>query len=72
VLLKERPGGLAYSLYATDPYHSPSAPAAFINTGGGDRDSWGGAALPLNAWTHLAATYDGTNLRLYVNGTLVS
>src|SRR5207244_3352856 len=28
------------------------------------------AALPLNAWTHLATAYDGANLRLYVNGVL--
>jgi hypothetical protein len=27
--------------------------------------------LTLNAWAHLAATYDGSSLRLYVNGTLV-
>src|SRR6185295_18639269 len=25
-----------------------------------------------NAWSHLAATYDGTNLRFYVNGVLVT
>jgi len=27
--------------------------------------------IPLGVWTHLAATYDGNVLRLYVNGTLV-
>jgi hypothetical protein len=29
-------------------------------------------ALLLNQWTHLAGTYDGAALRLYVNGTLVA
>jgi len=27
-------------------------------------------ALPLNVWTHLAATYDGSIIRIYVNGNL--
>jgi Concanavalin A-like lectin/glucanases superfamily len=33
---------------------------------------FGIAALPLNAWSYLAATYDGTTLRLYVNGVQVA
>ena len=32
----------------------------------------GTAVLPVNIWTHLAATYDGSQLRFYVNGLLVA
>lgn len=28
----------------------------------------GGGNLPLNTWSHVAATYDGSNLRAFVNG----
>ena len=35
-------------------------------------ESIGTAALPTNTWTFLAATYDGTTMRLYVNGSLTS
>jgi PKD repeat protein len=31
-----------------------------------------GPAVTLNQWTHLVGTYDGTTMRLYVNGTLVA
>ena len=31
---------------------------------------YGTSPLPINTWSHLALTYDGTALRLYVNGTL--
>jgi hypothetical protein len=30
----------------------------------------GGGNLPLNAWSHVAASYDGTNVRAFVNGAL--
>ena len=32
----------------------------------------GPSALPLNTWTHVAATYDQINLRLYINGVQVA
>ena len=28
------------------------------------------SAIPLNAWTHIVATYDGTDIKLYTNGIL--
>ena len=30
------------------------------------------SALPVNTWTHVAATYDGTRIRFYVGGALVA
>jgi hypothetical protein len=69
VVLKERPGGLAYALYASDNTNRP--PAGYVNVAF-DRAAVGSTALALNQWTHLATTYDGNLLKLYVNGTLVS
>src|SRR5260370_11020144 len=71
VLLKERPGELSYALYATDPSTSGSPANGQINTGGSDQTAEGSTGLPLNAWSFLAATYDGSTLRMYVNGGLV-
>ena len=56
------------ALYANS---STNRPSAHVHIGASELDTRGTAQLPLNTWSHLAATYDGANLRLYVNGTLV-
>lgn len=68
VLLKESPTGLSYALYATNKGGWPNA-RFYISAW--TRPVWGTAAIARNSWTHLAATYDRTAMRLYVNGTLV-
>ena len=69
VVLKERAPGLAYSLYAN---RNTSVPSGQAYIGGATREANGAGGLPLNSWTHLAATYDATTLRLYVNGFQVA
>ncbi|CRK59608.1 Cytochrome c551/c552 [Alloactinosynnema sp. L-07] len=66
-ILKERPSGLSYALYSAG-FNQPSG---YISSGP-DHDVTGPTALPANTWSHLAMTYDGTTMRLYVNGTQVA
>ncbi len=68
VILKERGANdLLYALYASNG----SKPRT-ENFNGVENTAAGTTALPLNAWSHLAATYDGANLRFYVNGALIT
>ena len=68
--MKERGGnGLTYSLYASDGTSSPSV--GYVHVGTADVAAVGDSLLPLNAWSHLAATFNGTALKLYVNGDLI-
>ncbi|HLF70803.1 MAG TPA: LamG domain-containing protein, partial [Dehalococcoidia bacterium] len=69
IVLKEQTGGLVYALYGNTSLNKPSGELA---TAAGGFDTNGTAALALNTWTHLATTYDGSVLSLYVNGVLVS
>jgi beta-lactam-binding protein with PASTA domain len=75
VLLKERGTGLlSYALYAHDgaPLAGGRAvPAGYIRAQGVDQPVRGTTALPLNTWTHIATTYDGTTQRFFVNGVQV-
>ena len=66
-LLKEQPGQLVYALYANNDVSRPSGHLYTTS----DLFTNGTAALPLNTWSHLAMTWDGTTQRLFVNGTQV-
>jgi lysophospholipase L1-like esterase len=42
----------------------------FVNTSSGYSDVTLGAAAPVGQWVHLVGTYDGADVKLYVNGVL--
>ena len=66
VVAKERNGGIAYALHASQ---DASRPVGQVDIGG-EQDAVGLAPLPLNTWSYLAVTYDGNVVRLFVNGAL--
>lgn len=69
VMLKESLGGLAYGLYAND---DAARPAGYLNAGAGDQALASPPQLPAGEWKHVALTYDGTTMRLYVDGVEIA
>lgn len=67
-VMKEQPGEFVYELYAG----APSKPGGFFNVGATSGTERALNGLPLNTWSHLATTYDGTTTRLFVNGVQVA
>ena len=67
-IAKEHGTTVAYSLYSN---RNTNVPHAEIYSGGRLRGVNGTGALPLNAWSHLAATFDGAQVRIFVNGAQV-
>lgn len=70
LIAKEATTRRAYFLDAVGP--TGDRPAVGVSVSGVEQVLTGGNVIPLREWTHVAGTYDGTRLRLYVNGVEVA
>ena len=68
-LVKEQSNALAYALYAHTNFGGPSG---HVYTRDADRRARAAAVLPLASWSHVAATYDGSTIRVYRDGTEIA
>ena len=68
VLMKERPAGFDYSLLADTAASHPTANVLTTSA----FEAAGPASLGLSTWTHLAQTWNGSTLRLYIDGAEVA
>ncbi len=68
IVIKESASGLIYVLFANGDGNTPYS---YITLGSTTNGTSGNARLPVNTWSHLASTYDGSTVRLFLNGTQV-
>lgn len=66
IIMKESTGNLAYTIYSRGD--SQNVPHGYIYAGGSEREVKDTTALTLNVWTHIALTYNGSQLKMYING----
>lgn len=69
ILFKEQSGSSVYSFYA---YEDADIWNASFNDSVAEKVVAGSSSLPVNQWTYIVTTYDGTKLQLYRNGVLES
>ncbi len=71
IAMKEAAGSMPYGLYATDDTGRPPAIYGRVGAPGTEVRATGGSVLPTTSWSHVTGTYNGSILRLYVNGVQV-
>jgi chitodextrinase len=72
VLYKGKPGALAYGFFSSSGVGSatPGTPTGVVLAGGAERGVSGGQQFQAGGWAHMALTYDGSMVRLYLGGQL--
>jgi len=58
-----------YIMASTDNGNRPGVGGTWTD---GNKNLFGPSVVPVNTWTHLAATFDGSATRLFVNGVQVA
>ena len=53
-------------------YHTGRQPVFGLTIGGVDKQVISPVEIPYNAWSHIVGTYDGNDMRLYIDGLLVA
>jgi hypothetical protein len=73
VAVKESSSSIVYGLYANSRSSGgDDAPSGHVLVGGTEVVARGQTRISQDTWSHLAATYDSTTVRVYMNGNLAA